>query len=235
MVWNAWACFGARRSAPELATKLANQWAYTDGTVWFLDRDDAEAESSKRRSLGTHVWRKSDMTDAMYQDCLGPSSYSKGQGIPVKIWGLLACGVLHIHVLDEGESMDKLVYSELVEDKFDEWRGNCEYLVCDHERCLRSEDALHALKTAGLQLVDFPKCSQDFNAIENAWGILRQRLDATQPVALESRADFINRLFNAVRWINRNRADQLWKWCTDQKERADACLAQKPPGGRTRW
>ena len=171
----------------------------------------------------------------MYQDCLGPSSYSKGQGIPVKVWGLLACGVLHIHVLDHGVSMDRYVYAELVEDKFDQWRGNCEHVVCDHERCLRTEDAVLALETAGLKLVDFPKCSQDFNAIENAWAILRERLDETQPVALESREEFVKRFFAAVRWANRDRAEQLWKLSTNHKERADACLAQKPPGGRTKF
>ena len=64
-----------------------NKWAYTDGTLFYLDRSTAEAEDSKRRTLGTHVWRRSENKDAMHQDCLGPSSYSKGQGIPVKVWG----------------------------------------------------------------------------------------------------------------------------------------------------
>ena len=84
-------------------------------------------------------------------------------------------------------------------------------------------------------LAGFPKCSQDFNAIENAWAILRERLDETQPVALESREEFVKRVFAAVRWANRDRAEQLWKLSTNQKERADACLAQKPPGGRTKF
>ena len=97
------------------------------------------------------------------------------------------------------------------------------------------KDAVLALETAGLKLVDFPKCSQDFNAIENAWAILRERLDETQPVALESREEFVKRLFAAVRWANRDRAEQLWKLSTNQKERADLCLAQKPPGGRTKF
>ena len=122
-----------------------------------------------------------------------------------------------------------------VEDKFDDWRVNCEYLVCDHERCLRTDDALLALRTANLQLVDFPKFSQDFNAIENAWKILRERLDQTHPVALESRDDFIKRLHATVRWANQHRKDQLWKYCVNQKVRADDCLAQKPRGGRTQW
>ena len=107
--------------------------------------------------------------------------------------------------------------------------------MCDRDKCLRTEDALLALETAGLKLVGFPKCSQDSNAIENAWAILRERLDETQPAALESREEFVKRLCVAVRWANRGRADQLWKLCTNQKERADQCLAQKLPGGRTKW
>ena len=97
------------------------------------------------------------------------------------------------------------------------------------------KDAALALETAGLKLMGFLKCSQDFNAIENAWAILRERLDETQPDAVESREEFVKRLFAAARWANRDRAEQLWKLSTNQKERADACLAQKPLGGRTKF
>ena len=88
-----------------------------------MDRTEDEAEHSQRRALGTHVWRKSENEDAIHQDCIGPSSCSKAQGIPVKIWGMLACGVLHIHILDEGENMDTTNYVELIEDELDEWMG----------------------------------------------------------------------------------------------------------------
>ena len=109
-------CESVKRKADEMLLK----WAYTDGTVYYLDRSQEEAEDSKGRSLGTHVWRRSDNRDAMYQECIGPSAYSKGQGTPCKVWGFLACGVLHIHVLEEGESMDADLYTELVDEKFDE-------------------------------------------------------------------------------------------------------------------
>lgn len=215
-------------------TETLRKFAYTDGTVFYLDRNDAEAEDSKRRSLGTHVWRRSDNTDALFQDCIGPSAYSKGQGIPLKVWGMLACGVLHIHILDEGETMNNMLYSELVDDKFDEWRGYCEYLVCDYEALNRSEEAQFALKKAGLQLVEgFPKCSQDFNAIENAWFLLKQRMDETMPRALEHRDEFVKRLTSAVKWLNKHRAGCLRRYSTNQKERAIDCLNMTPPGGRT--
>ena len=212
------------------------KWAYTDGTVFYLDRSEAEYEHSKRRALGTHVWRKSDNSDALYEECIGPSSYSKGQGVPVRVWGVLADGKLHIHVLDADEVMDRFVYADLVEDRFEQWCGSCEYLVCDYEGCLRSQEALLALESVNLKLVeDYPKSSQDFNAIENAWKILKERLAETMPVHLEGRSDFIKRLRAAVKWMNTVRAEQLQYLSTNQKKRATDCLKQKPPGGRTKW
>jgi hypothetical protein len=225
-------CQGVKRKHASTLDK----WAYTDGTVYYLDSCDVEHQHSKRRSLGTHVWRRSDNKDALYEECIGPSSYSKGQGIPLRVWGMLASGRLHIHILEEGDTMNKDLYTELIEDKFEGWCGNCEYLVCDYERCLRSAEALHALTKTSLKLLEgYPKVSQDFNAIENAWAILKERLDQTMPVKLETRADFVIRLRAAVKWANQCRSEQLWYLSTNQKERAEECLANKPPGGRTKF
>lgn len=224
-------CKGVKRKHDSTLAK----WAYTDGTVYYLDRTEAEHESTVRASLGPFVYRRSDNADAMYQDCIGPSCYSKAQGIPVRVWGMLACGVLYIHILDEGEAMDRMLYCELIEDKFESWCGNCEYLVCDFERCLHTEECILALGKIGLTLVEgYPPVSQDFNAIENVWAVLKERLDETVPVQLESRADFVKRLKAAVLWANRSRAEQLWHLSTNQKERAADCLASTPPGGRTK-
>lgn len=201
-----------------------------------MDRTSGDHEHTVRRSLGSHAWRKSDNSDALYEDCVGPSCYNKSQGQPVRVWGMLASGVLNIHVLDEGEVMDRNVYVELIEDKFDDWRLDCEFLVCDYEKCLRTPEALHALNRCGMKLVDeFPRVSQDFNAIENAWAILRERLDETCPVQLESRDQFLKRLWAAVRWANSHRSEQLWYLSTNQKERAEDCLCSNPPGARTKW
>ena len=212
------------------------RWAYVDGTTYYCDRTVDEHEHTVRRSLGTHVWRRSDNSDALYEDCVGPSCYNKAQGLPVRVWGMLAAGVLNIHVLDEGEVMDRSLYVELIEDKFDDWRLNCDWLVTDYEGCLRTPEALHALDRCGLKLVeDYPRVSQDFNAIENAWAILRERLDQTCPVEMESRCDFVRRLRAAVRWTNTHRSEQLWYLSTNQKERAADCLTSMPPGARTKW
>ena len=149
---------------------------------------------------------------------------------------MLACGRLRIHILDEDEVMNQTLFAELVEDKFEHWAGNCCYLVEDFERCLRTDLSVAAIRKAGLELVEgYPRCSQDFNAIENCWNILKERLDETMPKQRETREAFIKRLRVAVAWANRARANQLWYLCTNQKERADACLSSKPPGGRTKF
>ena len=87
------------------------RWAYSDGTVFFLDRDDADAESSSRAALGRFVWRRADGKDALSGDCVGPSSYTKGQGVPVRIWGLLAKGRLHVATLPEKQAMSRWWYA----------------------------------------------------------------------------------------------------------------------------
>lgn len=211
-------------------------WAYTDGTVFYLDRTAAENEETQRAALGGWVWRYSDRRDALFQDNLGPSSYKKGQGIPVRVWGVLAEGILYIHILDEGDVMDNVLYEELVEDKFEQWMGSCRYLVQDFERCLRSPGPMNAFRKLGIELVDgYPRCSQDFNAIENVWKLLRDRLHSTLPAGLENRAAFIDRLKAAVVWLNRHKKASLWHFARNQKERCRECLQLQPQGGRTRW
>ena len=213
-----------------------DQWAYSDGTVFFLDRSEADNESTQRAALGTRVWRMADGSDALYHDCIGPSSYCKGQGIAVRIWGRLAAGVLNVYVLEAGEVMDRWLYAELIEDNFPCWLKGCCYLVQDFERCLHSEEPLASLTDIGVELVEgYPKCSQDFNAIENAWKILRERLDETLPRGLETRDRFVQRLTAAVAWVNKHKANELEYLSRNQKERANDCLQSKPKGSRTKW
>ena len=211
-------------------------WAYSDGTTFYLDRCPQDMEHSQVAALGGWVWRRADFADAMYQECLGPSSYKKSQGIPVRVWGVLAMGQLRIEVLEQGEVMNQELYTELIEDKFDKWLAGCSYLVQDFERCLRCPGPLQALREIGVELVpEYPKCSQDFNAIENCWHLLRDRLRETMPRKLETRADFISRLHKAVAWLNRSKRQVLWDLATNQKERCRDCLSMTPRGGRTKW
>ena len=212
------------------------RWAYSDGTVFYLDRTDAENEHTQRRALGPYVWRMSDGSDALWLDCVGPSSYKKGQGKPLKVWGLLAEGVLHIKILPEGEHMNRWWYAWIVEHHFPNWLGNCDLVVQDYESCLRMDEPLESFRKIGVTLVEgYPKCSQDLNAIENAWKLLKERLFETMPARREGREDFIPRLRAAVDWVNRNKHDALLGYCTNQKKRARDVLSANLPGARTCW
>ena len=225
-------CLGVKRRHQ----RVLDQWAYSDGTVFYLDRTEADNESTQRAALGTRVWRMADGSDALYHDCIGPSSYSKGQGVAVRIWGLLAAGTLNVYVLEEREVMDRWLYTELIEDYFPQWLKHCSYLVQDFERCLHTEEPKAALQDIGVHLVDdYPKCSQDFNAIENAWKILRDRLNETLPLGHETRDQYVRRLKAAVVWVNQNKASELEYLSRNQKERASDCLRMKPKGSRTKW
>ena len=156
------------------------------------------------------------------------------KGEAVRVWGLLANGLLFIHVLDKGDVMNSEIYSEIVEDMFPDWLGPCEYLVQDFERALRTQASRDAIKRSGLKLVErFPTSSQDLNAIENIWRLLRERLYETMPTTLESRDGFVKRLRAAVRWLNWNKQEAMWYLCTNQKERAQDVL--NLDGARTAW
>ena len=114
--------------------------------------------------------------------------------------------------------------------------GHCKYLVQDYETCLRCEEALQAFKRFDIELVEgYPPVRQDFNAIENCWQYLRERLEATLPKQVEGRDSFIVRLNEAVAWLNRNRKKQLEKVSRNQKDRCRESLALKPSGSLTRW
>ena len=210
------------------------RWAYTDGTVFYLDKTDVSVEHTQRAALGSFVWRKADRTDALYADCVGPSAYNKAQGLPVRVWGLLARGVLHITILPEKEVMNRWWYAWIIEHRFPAWLGDCNKIVQDFERCLRCPEPLAVFAKLSVALVaGYPRCSQDLNAIENAWAMLRDRLFETMPTHRESRGDFCLRLRYAVDWLNRNRHSRLLELCDNQKERASAVIENK--GGRTRW
>ncbi|CAK0888840.1 unnamed protein product, partial [Prorocentrum cordatum] len=192
------------------------RWAYTDGTVFFLARDNSELESHQRGALGPHVWRQADGSDGLYEECIGPSAYWKAQGHPVRIWGLLVAGVLFIYIMPQGETMNRWWYEWIINHKFPAWlrkaiggdRGP--FLVQDHERCLWAEEPRCALREQGIHLLEhYPRCSQDLNAIEAAWREVRARLAATEPDSIETRDQFIVRLRAAVAWVNVRRRAYL--------------------------
>ena len=233
-----WAKWVMRRTAATLS-----RWIYTDGTVFYLARTATQHLSKQRAALGPFVWRQANGRDALYEDCVGPSSYWKAQGTPVRIWELLSAGVLCVYVLPAGEVMNRWWYAWLVATYFPRWIAKTlgdsvgeAFLVQDHEKCLWSAEPRQAMQDQEIVLLEnYPKCSADLNPIDTAWREVRARLAATEPKTWEDRESFVVRLKQAVAWVNVNRAEYLKKLCDSQKERAQAVLEAKPPGARTRF
>lgn len=84
-----WARWVMRRTVSTLS-----RWMYTDGAVFYLAVAQSQQEDKVRAALGGGVWRQASGHDALYEDCVGPSSHSKAQGLPVRVWGLLIGGML---------------------------------------------------------------------------------------------------------------------------------------------
>ena len=74
------------------ATKVFS--VYADGLTFYLDVDEASRESTARAALGPFVWRYAESKDALSQDCIGPSRYSKAQFVGSLLVVTLACGRL---------------------------------------------------------------------------------------------------------------------------------------------
>ena len=111
-------------------------------------------------------------------------------------------------------------------------RRKVSYLIQDHERALWTAEPRKAMREIGVKLLEsYPKCSQDLNPIATVWREIRARLNDTEPQKMEARKVFLQRLRNAVAWVNTNRSNLLKELCEDQKDRAKEVLERK--GGRT--
>ena len=230
-----WAVWVLARTGATLA-----RWAFSDGTSFYLGRSENEVEQKTRGALGPYVWRHADGRDGLFEDCVGPSSYWKAQGMPVKIWGLLVAGVLFVWVLPKEKNMTGDLYAWLIEHKFAPWLKRAlgrksrkgVFLVQDHERALWRDVARNAMCANNIKLLEnFPKCSQDLNAIEICWRELRARLYVTAPNAIETREAFIRRMRQGVAWVNIHRASLFRRLCSCQKEWA--VDVQNARGART--
>ena len=185
------------------------------GTTCYLARGPSEEADKQRGRLRAYVWRMSMAADGLYNDNVGPSLYVAKQGRPVKVWGFLANGHLCIHVLDaDGASgtthMTGPVLRRMLDRYGKQWVARCwsrrpavVRVVMDYETCLRQEESLKCFCKNGLHpLVNYPRSSQDLNAIENVLSLLKSKLEDEAPDAAESREDFIARLRAGVRYWN---------------------------------
>ena len=201
-----------------------------------MSRTADEHENTARAALGLHVWREPASKDALFKDCLGPSTYAKAQGALVRAWGLLWRGKLFLRILPKGEVMNRKVYTRIITGDFTRWlrRAHRPILIQDHERALWCHEPRTAMRAAGITVSDMhPKHSADLNAIENAWALLRQRLDQTLPAVPEGRNAFVAHLRAAVAWLNRNRRGALVKLAGNMKVRAQD--VEDNLGHRTKW
>ena len=215
-----------------------NTFAYVDGTTFFLANDEAEHADKQRAALGRKVWRRKDGSDSLEDKNVGPSRYSKSQGLPVKIWGVCGDGHLEYMLLPEvvnkrgkktSANMNGDRYLAMVQKYFPAWKkkmfprlGKTKIpLVKDFEGFLRQPRNLKAKEVAGCKtLTQHTKCSPDLNAIENAWDLLQDRLLLTAPVETESRSEFVARLRRTVYWMHANARKHGRRLCTNQKKRA---------------
>jgi transposase len=217
--------------------KFLKRWVYADGVTFYLDLTAAQACDKKRLALGIYVYRGTDQREALFKDCVGPSSYAKGQGAPVRVWGMLVNGHLNIAVLAAKETINRRTYSKIIRQHYPTWlhgfRGK-PLLIQDGEKALWTAEAREALEDISLEVYEqHPPHSPDLNTIENAWHYLRERLNTNQPDCCEDRDAFIRRLRAAVAWVNVHHAATLRYLCRNQKERAEDVALQS--GARTKW
>ena len=78
-----------------------------------------------------------------------------------------------------------------------------------------------------------PAHSPDFNPIENAWALLDDRLDSTDPGTLETVEAFKVRMDNAVRWLNKNKKNEMFRMVENMQRRFAEALQLK--GARTSY
>ena len=65
--------------------QFLRRWVYTDGIGFYKDRTQDELDELKHKALGIYVWRGTKQEEALYKDCVGPSSYRKAQGQTITV------------------------------------------------------------------------------------------------------------------------------------------------------
>ena len=84
-----------------------------------------------------------------------------------------------------------------------------------------------AYQKVGVECATFPPYSPDLNPIENVWGMLNTRLEATKPTGWEREKAFKRRVRNAVAWLNSTRSGALKRTVSSMPRRIELLLQGK--------
>ena len=110
-------------------------------------------------------------------------------------------------------------HAALVRRYYGSWAGECPVVFHDGEKVAHHK--------VGVECATFPPYSPDLNPIENAWGMLKQRLEATKPTGWEREKAFKRRVRNAVAWLNSTRSGALKRTVSSMPRRLELLLQGK--------
>jgi transposase len=205
--------------------------AFGDAHWSHVPRGAAELAAARGAAKGPVHRKKKEKDDPRFHG--GEKGVFK-QGRRVGLFGVLAEGVLRTVWYDGvTESADAFVEAmEKAKTRF--LQAGKKVLYLDGLGAYHGPEAAAALKAAGFRTVEkVPPNSPDLNPIENAWALLGERMKDTDPEELESVQAFKTRTDNAVRWLNRNKRNELVNMVESTQRGLAAAIKLK--GARTSY
>lgn len=103
----------------KMGPKGLAKMGYTDGASIYIAKSQSQQRNKHMAALGPFVYRQEH--EGLLEGCVGPSDYAKGQGEPVKFWGLLYKGQLKIHVMPRGQHTNGKYYAKIISEKMQKW------------------------------------------------------------------------------------------------------------------
>lgn len=213
---------------------------YMDGAGFYIARSHKQQLDKFVTSLGPWVWRS--RGEGLEESCVGPTAYAKSQGEKVMVWGILhkareGAGRLSIKVIRE-KQWNQVTYGELVNSFIKNTahgrsKPSRKHIIQDNERVLWTPYIKEQLKKQKLIPVKIPRYSPDLNPVEVCWDYLRKEMNRSPPPVLESRREYVRRLHDSVRKVNRGRADDMWNLLQSMPNRAQEVIRLK--GKRTKY
>ena len=118
-------------------------------------------------------------------------------------------------------------HAALVRRYYGSWAGECPVVFHDGEKALHGPEPKVAYHKVGVECATFPPYSPDLNPIDNVWGMLNNRLEATKPTGWEREKAFKRRVRNAVAWLNSTRSGALKRTVSSMPRRLELLLQGK--------